>query len=110
MDQASMAPHFGPGPYGPLSYGAGSWTAFFKIMRNEQKQKKCKNKMKKRKQQLQTMLDRSVIFNCTYIVKKRGLVGWARQHTTSTSCQNAACSNELFSLTNRLSFGGKRFD
>ena len=49
MDQGSMAPHFGPGPYGPLSYGAGSWTAFFKIMRNEQKQKKCKNKMKKTK-------------------------------------------------------------
>ena len=35
--------------HGPLSYGAGSWTAFFKIMRNEQKQKKCKNKMKKTK-------------------------------------------------------------
>ena len=49
MDQGSMAPHFGPGPYGPPSYGAGSWTAFFKIMRNEQKQKKCKNKMKKTK-------------------------------------------------------------
>ena len=49
MDQGSMAPHFGPGPYGPLSYGAGSWTAFFKIMRNEQKQKKCKYKMKKTK-------------------------------------------------------------
>ena len=29
---------------------------------------------------------------------------------TFTSCQNAACSNELFSLTGRLCFGRKRFD
>ena len=29
---------------------------------------------------------------------------------TFTSCQNAACSNELFSLSGRLCFGGKRFD
>ena len=36
------------------------------------------------------------------------LVPW--QHTTPTSCQNAACSNELFSLTGRSCFGGKRFD
>ena len=51
-------PHFGPGPYGPLSYGPGprtprhgpgSWTVFFffSTMRNEQKQKKCKNEIKK---------------------------------------------------------------
>ena len=33
-----------------------------------------------------------------------------RQHTTSTSWQNDACSNELFSLTGRLCVGGKRFD
>ena len=33
-----------------------------------------------------------------------------RQHTTFTLCQNAACSNELFSLSGRLCFGGKRFD
>ena len=34
--------------------------------------------------------------------KKRG---FGRQHTTFTSCQNAACSNELFSPTGRLCFG-----
>ena len=38
------------------------------------------------------------------------LTGIGRQHTTFTSCQNAACSNELFSLSGRLCFGGKRFD
>ena len=33
------------------------------------------------------------------------------QHTTFTSCQNAACSNEcISSLTGRLYSGGKRFD
>ena len=40
-------------------------------------------------------------------VLKRGI---DRKHTTFTSCQNAACSNELFSLSGRLCFGGKRFD
>ena len=29
---------------------------------------------------------------------------------TFASCQNAGCSNELFSLSGRLCFGGKRFD
>ena len=38
------------------------------------------------------------------------LWGIGRQHMTFTSCQNAACSNELFSLSGRLCFGGKRFD
>ena len=33
-----------------------------------------------------------------------------RKHTTFTSCKHAACSNELFSLSSRLCFGGKRFD
>ena len=32
------------------------------------------------------------------------------QCTTFTSCQNAACSYELFPLTGGLYFGGKRFD
>ena len=36
--------------------------------------------------------------------------GIGRKHTTFTSCRNAACSNELFSLSSRLCFGGKRFD
>ena len=36
--------------------------------------------------------------------------GIGRKHTTFTSCQNAACSNELFSLSGRLCFRGKRFD
>ena len=38
--------------------------------------------------------------------------GVDRQHTTFTSCQNAACSNNLFSfsLTGRLCSGGKRCD
>ena len=38
--------------------------------------------------------------------------GVGRQHTTFTSCQNAACSNIFFSfsLTGRLCSGGKRFD
>ena len=38
--------------------------------------------------------------------------GVGRQHTTFTSCQNAACSNCFFSfsLTGRLCSGGKRFD
>ena len=30
--------------------------------------------------------------------------------STFTSCKHAACSNELFSLSSRLCFGGKRFD
>ena len=33
-----------------------------------------------------------------------------RKPTTFTSCKHAACSNELFSLSSRLCFGGKRFD
>ena len=36
--------------------------------------------------------------------------GIGRQHTTFTSCQNAACSNELFPVSGRLCFGAKRFD
>ena len=38
--------------------------------------------------------------------------GVGRQHTTFTSCQNAACCNIFFSfsLTGRLCSGGKRFD
>ena len=36
--------------------------------------------------------------------------GIGRKHTTFTSCRNAACSNELFSLSSRLWFGWKRFD
>ena len=39
--------------------------------------------------------------------KKKGI---GRQRTTFTSCQNTACSNELFPLSGRLCFGGKRFD
>ena len=39
---------------------------------------------------------------------KKGGIG--KQHMTFTSCQNAACSNKLFSLSDRLCFGGKRFD
>ena len=31
--------------------------------------------------------------------------GIGRKHTTFTSCRNAACSNELFSLSSRLWFG-----
>ena len=55
------------------------------------------------------MVDLSVIFNCAnkHSVKKEGV---GRQHTTSTSCQNAAFSNELFSLAGKFCFGGKRFD
>ena len=56
MDQGSMDPHFGPGP----------WTVFF----NNEKWTKTeivKNKVKKQQQQ-QTMLDWSVMFNCAYIV------------------------------------------
>ena len=37
---------------------------------------------------------------------KRGI---SRKHMTFTSCKNAACSNELFSLSSRLRFGGKTF-
>ena len=32
------------------------------------------------------------------------------QLTTFTSCQNAACSNEFFSVTGRSCSGEKRFD
>ena len=42
-----------------------------------------------------------------YFEYKKGV---GRQHTTCTSCQNAACSNDFFSLTGRLCSGGKRFD
>ena len=63
MDQGSMDPHFGRGPWttfmdrvhGPhvMDRVHGQ---FFSIMRNEQKRKKCKNKVKKQQQQ-QTMLN-----------------------------------------------------
>ena len=39
--------------------------------------------------------------------QKRGI---GRKHTNFASCKNAACSNELFSLSSRLCFGGKRFE
>ena len=45
--------------------------------------------------------------HCYLACVKKGI---SRQHTTFTLCQNAACSNELFSLLSRLCFGGKRFD
>ena len=35
--------------------------------------------------------------------------GVSRQNMTLTSCQNAACSNEFFSLTGRLYSGGSTF-
>ena len=36
--------------------------------------------------------------------------GVGRQQWTFTSCQNAACSDDFFSLVGRLCSGGKRFD
>ena len=55
---------------------------------------------------------RQVLFNgrqslLSCLAKKRGI---GREHTTFTSCKNAACSNKLLSLSSRLCFGGKRFD
>ena len=44
------------------------------------------------------------------LAKKAGAVGNTRLLATFTLCKHAACSNELFSLSSRLCFGGKRFD
>ena len=70
--------------------------------------KKAKIRLKQQQQQKQlTMLNWSVIINCAFMMPNRA---FGRQDTTFTLCQNAACSNKLFSLTGRLSFGEKRFD
>ena len=45
--------------------------------------------------------------HCYLAWVKRGI---GRKHTTFTWCKNAACSNDLFSLSSRLCFGGKLFD
>ena len=47
-----------------------------------------------------------VLHDCEMVVVKKGV---SRQHTTFTSCQKAACSNEFFSLAGRLCSGGKSF-
>ena len=46
--------------------------------------------------------------HCYLAWLKRGI---GRKNTTQfTSCKNASCSIELFSLSSRFCFGGKRFD
>ena len=46
--------------------------------------------------------------HCYLAWLKRGI---GRKNTTQfTSCKNASCSIELFSLSGRFCFGGKRFD
>ena len=73
---------------------------FFEIMRNEQKQKQCKNiKIKNNNNNKQCSID-----------KYYSIVLTQCEHATFTSCQNAACSYELYPLTRGLCFGGKRFD
>ncbi|CAH3041678.1 unnamed protein product [Porites lobata] len=65
---------------------------------------------------LPTGFDKSLIYHvdvcsCKEFFKFRATTDrHCKKHTTFTSCKNAACSNELFSLSSRLCFGGKRFD
>ena len=43
--------------------------------------------------------------HCYLTCVKKGIL---RQHTTFTSCPNATCSNEMFSLSGRLCFGPRK--
>ena len=68
---------------------------------------------------LQTGFDKSLIYRMFVhaksssrpsLLSRLAKKAIGRKRTTFTSCKHAACSNELFSLSSRLCFGGKRFD
>ena len=88
MDQGSMDPHVGPGP----------WTTLMDQVHGPPVMDRVHDR-NRAKRRLKTTTITSNTRSISII-----------QCTTFTSCQNAACFYELFPLTGGLCFGGKRFD